>query len=473
MTSDCLGRHRIVEQLHVEPLGRIVTCEDPDSRQRLLAKELFLPRHLTEAARQELSFNFRLALCALDEAKCSRLAGVVGRAEGPGQYYAVFELPEGEALNLVLRRERPLPVALSMQLVRDCAEALAVLQGNGVGPSSVDPRCVYITGAGRARWVELGFAHYLREAGDAGAGNGDGHAWLRSPEELRRETTTDASLVFSLGSLLYRLLCGAAQTGCADRRDPVWQHASEATAGLEAVVNRALAEDPAERFPNAEAFHAAFAPFSSPSPERATPAAPSRAPPVSPASPFRWRRSAIVAGLACALTASGIVALWHGGRRASTGQPVTVQRVSEETPTRPVAAPSPAVGPTRVVPVSAAPVVASPPERLPAIRYQQRARTETVLLPVARPREPHPKLGVTEPRPAPGVGRQAAREGGAQRARSRARRPRPTSERVARPLPASTSPAKEPTSTPTSLAQQPTVETTEHTGLPPGVKKRF
>jgi len=483
MTQELLGHYEIVQQLRVEPLGRVVTCREPGSGRELLGKELFLPRHLTEGARQELTFNFRLALRALEEANSPAFAPLLHWGQEGAQHYALFALPTGETAAEIIGQGRRLPPTEALLLVRTCAAALQVLQENQVGPSVADPRNVCVTPAGGALWAELGFSHYLRESGDATTRSATDELQTQSPEELAGEPVSEASLVFSLAALLYRLIAGEApypgeDAGAlraaieAGKHEPLWRRATGVPAGTDELLTRALRVAPQSRYPNVAELAAALAALI-PADANA-PAADAGAPEPAPLPPRSWKRALagnrLVFGAAAAL--AGLVA-WSLLRPPKSPVAVPGAPGPEQAA---VQRPVPSLEPAAPLAAAPRPAVSQPSqqhtEQIPRIRYQQVAPEESTTLSVARPRE----VGPPAPRSSPSPQRPAA---SADRPQRRAGRPVALRRPTAVPQPTATAQPTQPPEPATPAAptvQEPPAATapeTAPTGLPPGVKRRF
>src|SRR5262249_9902431 len=114
--------------------------------------------------------------------------------------------------------------------------------------------------------TDFGIARALSAAAVTGTGAVMGTPQYLSPEQARGEPATPASDVYGLGVVAYECLAGrrpfeketAAAPAPAHLNDRVHPLPETAPADLSAVVMRALAKKPADRFPDAAAFSAAL-----------------------------------------------------------------------------------------------------------------------------------------------------------------------------------------------------------------------
>jgi tRNA A-37 threonylcarbamoyl transferase component Bud32 len=215
--------------------------------------------------------------------------------------FFVMELLRGEDLAHRLARPRPIPAAAALRILRDAAAGVnagheAGLVHRDIKPGNVflarrEPRArvrVCVLDFGIARFTLAEDATRLTRAG--GMLLSPAYA---SPEQLRGAAAiTPASDVFSLGVIGYELLTrdrpfpgNRLQPPAEGYAPPVPAHErnSEVPAAVSEVLARALAEDPAERFPDAGALAAALASVETEAPPAAPPLPPVVVTPAAPA----------------------------------------------------------------------------------------------------------------------------------------------------------------------------------------------
>ncbi len=185
---------------------------------------------------------------------------VYAAGEEDGHLYLVMRYVAGLDLQALLKKEGRLAPERAARVAEQVAEALDAAHSAGLVHRDIKPANVLLAGD-----------HvYLSDFGitraDSGARITDTGEWVgtvdfMSPEHLRGERTTARSDVYAVGCLLYCCLSGrppferatGAATILAHLDDPP-PRASD-TAGVptafDAVIARALAKDPADRYPSA------------------------------------------------------------------------------------------------------------------------------------------------------------------------------------------------------------------------------
>ncbi len=185
--------------------------------------------------------------------------------------YLVMELLEGVPLSEVVQLRGALPVAPACAIAREIARALVRIHEAGIVHRDIKPGNVMLLPGGQIKLMDFGAARSLAattRTGDAVLGT----LPYAPPEQARGEAPDLRSDLYSLGVLLYELLSGARPFDSGEMLGllfsilnepppPLASARSELPPALIALVERALAKDPARRFESASAFAEALEPF--------------------------------------------------------------------------------------------------------------------------------------------------------------------------------------------------------------------
>ncbi|UCC61798.1 MAG: protein kinase, partial [Anaerolineae bacterium] len=187
----------------------------------------------------------------------------------PGGAYLVMRWLRGGNLYESLQRGPWTPEAAA-QLLDQVAGALAVAHRRGVVHRDVKPENILLDGQGNAYLSDFGFAKdLLRAAGTASVSIVPGSLAYMSPEQAQSKPVSAQSDLYSLGIVMYETLTGehpfpdltpATQLikQLTEPLPPLRERRPDLPEALEEVIQRAAAKDPAERYPDALAFAAAF-----------------------------------------------------------------------------------------------------------------------------------------------------------------------------------------------------------------------
>ncbi|HEV7616197.1 MAG TPA: serine/threonine-protein kinase [Solirubrobacterales bacterium] len=171
--------------------------------------------------------------------------------EVDGELIVAMRLVAGGDLRQAIEREGPLPPARAIALLGQVAEALDAAHAAGIVHRDVKPHNVLIEGD-RAFLSDFGLAKALGESGAQSGASVVGTAEYMSPEQWGGGAVGPATDVYSLGCVLFEALTGIAPFA---RKEA--ESEPEMPAGLDAVIERAVAKGPADRYPSAGALIAA------------------------------------------------------------------------------------------------------------------------------------------------------------------------------------------------------------------------
>ncbi len=176
--------------------------------------------------------------------------------------YYVMPFVEGESLRDKLNRDKQLSVEDTTRIGRDLAAALDYAHRHGVVHRDIKPENVMMH-EGEAMVTDFGIAKAVSAAGDENLtqmGMAVGTPAYMSPEQASGEREPDGrSDIYSLGCVLYEMLTGSAPFSGPTVQATIMKRFTEpvpsvrtarpmVSAGLDQVVAKAMAQDPADRF---------------------------------------------------------------------------------------------------------------------------------------------------------------------------------------------------------------------------------
>ncbi|MGZ4801882.1 MAG: protein kinase domain-containing protein, partial [Acidimicrobiia bacterium] len=177
-------------------------------------------------------------------------------------------------LRQLIDRDGALPVAQAADITYQVADALSVAHARGLVHRDVKPGNVLVQPDGRVKVTDFGIAKAADSGGEELTRTGMvvGTARYLAPEQVDGRDVDERVDLYSLGLVLYEMLCGKAPfeadtdiaTAVARLTTPPRSIRLECPAvppGLERVIDHALAKDPAERWPSALAFRDAVASY--------------------------------------------------------------------------------------------------------------------------------------------------------------------------------------------------------------------
>ena len=200
---------------------------------------------------------------------------------GDGAPYMVMEYMEGDDLDRVLRTHGPLPFPVAIDYMVQACEGIAEAHDHGIVHRDLKPRNLFLSarpnGAPLVKVLDFGISKLTTPDGELSLTKTSdvmGSPNYMSPEQIRSARDVDPrSDIWSLGVVLYELLTGhvpfVAETItqlCSmileQRPAPLTILRPDVPPALVAAVERCLAKDRAQRFPDVRALIAELSPFS-------------------------------------------------------------------------------------------------------------------------------------------------------------------------------------------------------------------
>jgi eukaryotic-like serine/threonine-protein kinase len=260
-----LGRYRIVEELGKGAMGVVYRARDPRINREVALKAIPLAAEFEgdelETARTKF---FREAEMA-GRLSHPHIVTIHDAGEDHGTAYIAMELLRGRHLVDYADPAHLLPVDVSLEIVACLADALHYAHGQHVVHRDIKPANVMFDPVGgELKITDFGIAR-LTDSSRTRTGVVLGTPSFMSPEQLQGRVVTGSSDLFSLAVTACQLLTGqlpfradsmpALMIKIAhEPHPPIRALRPDLPAGLDAVFDRALAKNPADRIESGAVF---------------------------------------------------------------------------------------------------------------------------------------------------------------------------------------------------------------------------
>jgi serine/threonine-protein kinase len=258
------GRYQVEAQIGQGGMASVYRAEDIQLGRKVAVKVL----HAQYAEDQEFVERFRREAKAAAQLQHPGIVSVYDTGSWEGTWYIAMELLEGPTLKERLVAEGRIAPGEAIAITEQILRAVRAAHRDGIIHRDLKPHNVILDEDGRPKVTDFGIAR--RGASDMTAtGSILGTAHYIAPEQAQGEVITPRTDLYAVGVVLYEMLTGRTPFEGDSAVSIALAHVNntprsprslvpEISPALDAVVLRALAKRPSDRFADADAFLAAL-----------------------------------------------------------------------------------------------------------------------------------------------------------------------------------------------------------------------
>ena len=284
------GRYRIREKIGSGGMSDVYLADDLTLSRPVAVKVL----HSEYARDAGYIQRFRYEAQAAANLNHPNIVSVYDWGNEGDAYYIVMEYVEGRELKDLLREQGAFTPERAAEVAAEIAAALQFAHRRNLVHRDIKPQNVIITPTGQVKVMDFGIARAASGTGITQTGVVMGTAQYIAPEQAQGLSVDGRADIYSLGIVLYEMLAGrvpfddenpltVAYRQVRDDPVPPSMIVPGIPPAMEAIVMKALAKNPANRYQTAQEFKADLLRFLEGMPVSATPVMPAAVPPASAA----------------------------------------------------------------------------------------------------------------------------------------------------------------------------------------------
>ncbi|PQO45884.1 ABC transporter substrate-binding protein [Blastopirellula marina] len=268
--GDRLGKYHIRSILGIGGMGVVYAAFDTVI-ERDVAIKLLNTRHATSESAKRRLLQEAQAAGSLHHANIVGIYDVLIEGE---LTFVVMEYVRGQDLSEILLQaaDRRLDWRLATQVVVECCDALSAAHRRGLYHRDIKPHNIMLTADNHAKLLDFGLAKSEKtcDTGLTQQGAILGTPDFMSPEQCDGVDITFLTDIYSLGATYFTLLAGSppfASEGnvvkvmyahCHKTVPTLPTEGTDIPAGCDAIIRKAMAKDPADRFQTADEMKSAL-----------------------------------------------------------------------------------------------------------------------------------------------------------------------------------------------------------------------
>ena len=258
-TPERLGKYPVQREIGSGATSRVYLARDPFSERDVAIKVFQFDSH-ADPQQQRMLFKAFVAEASLaGKLNHPHIVDILDAVQEPDQSYVVMEYVPGTTLEAHSEVSTLLPLNKVVEIIFKSIRALEYAHRHGVIHRDIKPGNILLSEGGETKVSDFGASFQQRPAQETTQIAGVGSPAYMSPEQIRMETLTQQTDIYSLGVTMYRLLTGRLPFQASSQAalsyailntvpTPLVNLRPELPLLLDAIVMKAMSKDPVERY---------------------------------------------------------------------------------------------------------------------------------------------------------------------------------------------------------------------------------
>lgn len=253
------GRYEIIGELGRGAMGVVYKAKDPVIGRVVAVKTVRLSEEGSGMSRPELVNRFQTEARAAGLLTHPNIVVIYDAGEEEGLFYITMELVEGKSLLALMEAQQHFPVPRVLRIMEQACSALQFAHERNVVHRDIKPANLMMTADDTVKVTDFGTAKIMQFGSAQQTSHVMGTPSYMSPEQVKGKAVDGRSDLFSLGVVLYEMLTREKPFPGQNITSVIYKIVNEEPVspsrinpaihpGLTAVILKALAKDPAQRY---------------------------------------------------------------------------------------------------------------------------------------------------------------------------------------------------------------------------------
>ncbi|MDD4801615.1 MAG: protein kinase [Syntrophomonas sp.] len=252
------GRYELIEIIGEGGMSTVYKARDA-VLDRIVAVKI-----LKDEFSKDKSFVEKFKTEALSAARISHpnIVNIYDVGQENDIYYIVMELVDGRTLKDMIRSQAPFSIEKAIDIAIMVCDGVHHAHEKGIIHRDIKPHNILITEHGMVKVADFGIARAVSNGTITYGNNIVGSVHYFSPEQARGDAINRTTDIYSIGCVIYEMVTGKVPFDADSpitialrhiHDDPVSPRTinNEVPPALEAIIDKSMAKDPAQRFPTA------------------------------------------------------------------------------------------------------------------------------------------------------------------------------------------------------------------------------